>query len=169
MCRDFIRELSYHRAMMPYTDNFRTNIWIYTFNNFIDMAVLNWCHLFGNSNDDLHWLKIIEDTDSFRDSLLQAVGVNFEDWKIYRNTIKDYRNKDVAHIEVLPKGKVPEMDKAIIATSFYYSKVLEELRSIGGYEELPDDLIQFYNQVSELAESYINEHIVEHFGYTDQT
>lgn len=162
-CRDYIREISYHRAMLPYTDHLRTNIWIYTFNNFINMAVLNWCHLFGNHSDDLHWLNIIEDSNAFKDELLQTIGISFEEWKLYRKTITDYRNKDVAHIEVRPEGTVPQMDNAIIAVCFYYSKALAELKSLGSYTELPNDLEQFNNEVSTLAINYVNAHIVQLF------
>ncbi len=167
MCRDFIREISYHRAMLPYTDNLRTNIWIYTFNNYIDMAVLNWCHLFGNNSDDLHWMRVIEDADTFRDNFLKIVGLNFDEWKAYRKTIKDYRNKDVAHIEVRPETTVPEMDIAITATCIYYSAALEELKTFGNYEALPADLGGYYAEVSELANSYVNEHIIGLFQYAE--
>ena len=167
--RDFIRDIAYHRAMLPYAKNLRTNIWIYTFNNFLNMAVLNWCHLFGNNSDDLHWLKIINDSNAFRDGLLQTIGTNLDDWKVYRKTVTDYRNKDVAHIEVRPEGQAPEMDKAIIAASFYYRTALDELKTYSSYAELPDDLNHFYNEVSELATDYVKNHIVENFEYTEPT
>jgi len=53
-CADFARQLSYHRALNAYKDQVRANFWIYTYNNAIDLAILDWLHLFGYHNDDLH-------------------------------------------------------------------------------------------------------------------
>jgi hypothetical protein len=41
-------------------------------NNAIDLAVLDWFHLFGYHNDDLHWKKVVQDVDGFRQGLFQC-------------------------------------------------------------------------------------------------
>lgn len=166
-CRDLVRDLSYHRAMMPYVEQLRVNIWVYTFNNFMEMAVLNWCHLFGNDTDDLHWLTIMANTDEFREKLLEAVDMNFNEWKAYRKTVIDYRNKDVAHIEVRPEGDVPQMDIALTAAFYYYSVALAEIRTLHDYPELPNNLSQFNDEINETANNYVNTHIVPLFEYAE--
>ena len=60
-CADFARQLSYHRALNSYKDDFKLSFWIYVYNNSIDLAVLDWFHLFGYHNDVLHWKQIVDD------------------------------------------------------------------------------------------------------------
>ena len=58
------------------------------YNNSIDLAVLDWFHLFGYHNDDLHWKQIVTDVDSFRQKLLNHVNMTEDEWKSYREEIK---------------------------------------------------------------------------------
>ena len=64
-CADFARQLSYHRALEEHDKDFKQNFWIVMYNNSIDLAVLDWFHLFGYHNDDLHWKQIVHDIDAF--------------------------------------------------------------------------------------------------------
>lgn len=168
-CRDFVRQLSYHRAMLPHSKNLRTNIWIYTFNNFIDMAVLDWCHLFGSQSDDLHWRRIVVDAEWFKSEILKSLGLTGEEWDAYWKSIKDYRDKDVAHIEVRPETSVPKMDKALEAIKLYYSYAIDELHDIYEYIELPDVIDHFIDEVSRVADNYVNKNIVHLFEYAEPT
>ena len=121
-CRDFARQLSYHRALNRYKNQegkFNLNFWTTVYNNTIDVASLDWFHLFGYHNDDLHWKNIVKDIDSFRCELLTTVELDERDWISYRETIKTYRDKDVAHIEIRPKSWVPDMTLALKATNLY--------------------------------------------------
>jgi hypothetical protein len=143
-CADFARELSYHRALSIYAKDFKRSFWIYMYNNAIDLAVLDWFHLFDYHNDDLHWKRIIHGVDAFRNRLLKAVQMTEDEWKKYRNSIKDYRDKDVAHVEVRPTGHVPEMTVALRAAAHYYSVVLEELSTFRDYGGWPKQIEDYY-------------------------
>ena len=145
-CADFARQLSYHRALTRYQVEFNQNFWIYMFNNAIDLAVLDWFHLFGYHNDDLHWKQVMPDIPAFRDELYQLLQKTEEEWKAYRDNIKDYRDKDIAHIEVRPVGNVPDMTIALKAASIYYSKVLSELSVLGDYKGWSGDLEEYYTR-----------------------
>ncbi|MFX0046479.1 MAG: hypothetical protein ACFE8Z_11570, partial [Candidatus Hermodarchaeota archaeon] len=46
-CGDFARQLSYHLGLNKYRGQFKLNFWVYVYNNAIDLAVLDWFHLFG--------------------------------------------------------------------------------------------------------------------------
>jgi hypothetical protein len=145
-CADFARQLSYHRALAKYQDEFRQSFWIYMYNNAIDLAVLDWFHLFGYHTDDLHWKQVILDIPAFRKALYQFFQKTEGEWKTYRDSIKDYRDKDVAHIEVRPISHVPDMTAALKAASFYYSKVLDELSILGDYTAWPRDLEEYHTR-----------------------
>jgi hypothetical protein len=151
-CADCIRQLSFHRALEG-NRSFKQNFWIYMYNNAIDLAVLDWFHLFGYHNDDLHWKQIVEDVDLFRQGLMQSVGMTIDEWQKYRETIKDYRDKDVAHIEVRPLSQVPDMAVAIQATTYYYSIVLAELSEFRDYSAWPNQLDEYYKKSLEQSKA----------------
>ncbi len=122
------------------------------FNNAIDLAVLDWFHLFGYHNDDLHWKRVVPDVEGFRQTLLKHMNMTEDEWKTYRETIKKYRDKDVAHIEVRPVSNVPKMQNALHATVFYYSVVLKELAGLGDYIKWPQALEEYHQR--SLDQSY---------------
>ncbi len=145
-CADFARQLSYNCALSDHANNFQQNFWIYMHNNAIDLAVLDWFHLFGYHNDDLHWKKVVQDVDAFRQGLFQSVGMNEQEWIAYRESIKDYRDKDIAHIEVQPVSYVPDMTDALQAVVYYYIYVLKELSGYSKYNHWPKDLKDYYQR-----------------------
>lgn len=145
-CADFARQLSYHRALSDYREDFGSNFWIYTYNNAIDLAVLDWFHLFGYHNDDLHWKKVVDDVDAFREGLFAHIDTTENEWKSYREEIKNYRDKDVAHIEVRPVSHVPEMSTALCTAHYYYHHVLQELSRYSDYGRWPKDLIEYHER-----------------------
>ena len=155
-CGDFSRQLSYHRAISKYKGDLKLNFWIATYNNGIDLAVLDWFHLFGYHNDDLHWKNIVIYISSFRNHLYNALNVNHVEFKAYWEEIKTYRDKDVAHIEIRPVSDVPEMTMALKAVSFYYQKVLKELSAFGEYDRWPNDLMDYHQRSLEQAQTIVS-------------
>lgn len=118
------------------------------YNNTIDLAVLDFMHLFGSHSDDLHWKKVVNeiDHDIFRNNLHQSVGMTEGEWKADREKIKNYRDKDVAHIEVRPLSIVPEMTHALQAVAYYYSVVIAELSAFGDYSAWPEQIEDYYEK-----------------------
>ena len=158
-CRDFARQLSYHRALdrfKSHSGKFNLNFWTTVYNNSIDVAILDWFHLFGYHNDDLHWKKIVRDVAAFRSTLFASVGLDEQGWKSYREKVKTYRDKDVAHIEVRPKSWVPDMTLALKAADLYYKDVLKELAHFRDYSNEPVDLIAYCRDSQEQAEKILS-------------
>ncbi len=145
-CLDFARQLSYHRALGEHEKEFKQNFWICMYNNAIDLAVLDWFHLFGYHKDNLHWKRVVADVAGFRKGLLQGVGMAEKEWMAYRESIKDYRDKDVAHIEVRPVSQVPEMTVALRAVAYFYTCVLVELSGYRDYRAWPKHLEEYYKE-----------------------
>lgn len=79
-------------------------------NNFFDIALLNWAHLFGNSTDQLHIEKTLGDhKESFVKGLQAKLGMNDEKWKAYWDSMKRFRDKRIAHIGEEHSIEVPLM------------------------------------------------------------
>jgi hypothetical protein len=143
-CVDFVRQLSYHRSLAEHAQIFTQNFWIYMYNNAIDLAVLDWFHLFGYHNDDLHWKQVVADVPTFRNQLLQSLSMTEDEWKTYRETVKDYRDKYVAHIEVRPVSHVPDMTLALQVAALYYVTVITELSTFRDYGGWPKQLEEYH-------------------------
>jgi hypothetical protein len=163
-CVDYCRQVTYHRSMVPYSSELKANYWIYSFNNFIDMAVLDWGHLYGNKNDNLHWQNVIEDKVEFKKELFSFLEVTEEQWREYWESIKYYRDKDVAHIEVRPSITVPDMDLGIKSVGFYYNWIIPELKEFGNYDLFIDNLFKYFDRVYNNTNVLVDEHLKELFG-----
>ncbi len=157
-CKDFARQLSYHRAFKKYANSLKqsTYFWKTVYNNAIDLAVLDWFHLFGYHNDDLHWKNTVGNIEKFRNELFCHLSLSRDEFNEYWVKIKEYRDKDIAHIEVRPVSNVPEMTAALKAVGFYYEFTLKELSSYGDYSMEPKDLIQYHIKSLEQAERIVS-------------
>lgn len=155
-CADFVRQLSLHRAFDGFQGELRHNFWIYIYNNSIDMAVLDWCHLFGNHSDALHWKKVVPDGNEFRINLYEYLEITETTWKVYRDSLKSYRDKNVAHIEVLPATNIPDMIFALDSVAFYYTLVKEELNNKDLFPNYPIDLLQYYADCLAQTSKYVS-------------
>lgn len=155
-CKNFVNQLSYNRVFYKYKDHLKLTLLVHICNNCIDSAVLNWCHLFNSHNDRLHWKKIVNTVkiDTFRQELLHHVSITENDWKEYRDKIKDYRGDCVSHINpFLYIDKIPEMDIAMKAVDYYYQYILQELLLDNNLlYTLPDNLNEYYQKSFEQTE-----------------
>lgn len=137
-------------------------------NNTIDLAVLDWAHLFGSDKDDLHWKNVATDVEKFRAELLEHLGMEFGKWAQYRETIMTYRDKDVAHIEVRPESRVPDMSAGLNAANYYYFQVLKELKQYSSYEKWPTDLIDYHNRSLEQSRTIAKEACSATYGIDER-
>ena len=133
------------------------NFWRLIHGNQLDIAVLEWCKVFGSDGEATHWKKIVppSDHDQFRDGLFGAAGVTAKEWEAYWNAMKKYRDNLVAHhIELNKVDNYPVLDLALKSSCFYYSYLIKELRSLGE-TRYPDDLQvycrEFESQAREIA------------------
>ena len=131
----------------------RLNFWRLIHGNQLDIAVLEWCKVFGSDGEPTHWKKIVppKKHDQFRDDLFTAVGVNAEEWSAYWNNMKAYRDNLVAHhFDFRKVANYPVLDLAMQSSFFYYSYLIKKLRSLGE-KNFPDDLQAYYTNFERQA------------------
>ena len=133
------------------------NFWRLIHGNQLDIAVLEWCKVFGSDGEATHWKRIVPPAnhDQFRDGLFVAVGVTADEWAVYWTEMKAYRDNLVAHhIEMNRVANYPVLDLAVKSSFFYYSYLIKELRALGE-TRYPDDLQiycgAFESQAREIA------------------
>jgi hypothetical protein len=151
------RSTEMKRALTEVDPDPHLNFWRLIHGNQLDIAVLEWCKVFGSDGEATHWKKIVPpaDHDHFRNSLFAVVEVTAEQWAAYWTEMKAYRDNLISHhIELNRIANYPALDLALKSSCFYYSYLIKELRSLGE-TRYPDDLQiyceAFENQAREIA------------------
>lgn len=109
-----------------------SSFWHSISSNALDLAVLNWCHAFGQHKDALHWKKVFPANEAaFRDNLLTWMGIPLEEFKDFREHMKLYRDKDLAHLELRNISMIPAMEKALHSMAFYFHQLQAVKKDMG--------------------------------------
>jgi len=133
------------------------NFWRLIYGNLLDVAVLEWCKVFGADAEPTHWKNVVTDHDTFRDGLLESLEIDIATWEAYWEEMKNYRNNLIAHHIEDNKvvSKFPKLDLVLESSYYYYAYLITELRE-GGETRFPDDLKEysaiFAEQATEIAE-----------------
>lgn len=148
ICCHFARNMAYYRAGWKNKRLIRENeFWVSVNGNCIDIAVLEWCKLFGDVNDSHYWKKVVTDVSNFQSGLLLAIGpgMNMEGFQYYVKKVKQYRDKFVAHLDQDLIAKVPSLDDCWRATQFYFRYILEREGNTFSFLGLPPDINAYYS------------------------
>jgi hypothetical protein len=126
----FVKHLLCHRqlaervlAVKP-----QSPFWQLTSDAHIQQAAIYWCMVFGAWSNATHWRNLsTTDTDglrqSFRDGLLNELGVSLPAWEAYQQDVKSFRDTYAAHREGAYEGAVPSFDLALEVAFFFDSWV----------------------------------------------
>ena len=112
LCAHFSRNLAYYRAGHDRLTNASPSFWITIDGNFLDMAVMEWCKLFGDQKGRHSWVKVVTDPSRFEAELLSHLGISPRELEGYVNEMRIYRNKFLAHLDDLPVMDIPFLDRA---------------------------------------------------------
>ena len=114
-------------------DPYRRDFWINTSNNAIQMAIIDWCKVFGSEKDNPYHTR-------------KHLNITVDD-QIRRPMIR-FRNKYIAHKDNEPVS-VPVLDGAIQAM-FEFDEKIRELYDLNGYPGLKDCLETYMIRVQDL-------------------
>jgi hypothetical protein len=160
VCGYFARNLAYYRAAWRENESGKKvlrgachDFWRHTNSNFLDVAVLEWCKLFGDKNDPHHWSQIVSSPGTFEQGLLHHLGMDGDAFKNYIGTIRRYRDKFVAHLDSESVMNIPDFDKGNAAVDFYHAHiVMSEIQGPHELEGLVTSLAGCYREAMEAAE-----------------
>ena len=112
------------------------NFWRVIHGNLLDMAVIDWCKLFGSDDKEhqkSHWKNMVADPNAFRTELFAKLGVDAKSWGAYWNEMKSYRDQYAAHRDFRASDitNFPTLDLALQSSCVYYDYVIAELRKKG--------------------------------------
>jgi hypothetical protein len=113
-----VRNILLKRALHTADPNPKLNFWRIQYGNLMDLAVIDWCKLFGSDDAErqpIHWKNIADNQDSFRSALLKALAMTRKDWEFYWQGMKKYRDFTAAHHDSRRAeiATYPVLDKAL--------------------------------------------------------
>jgi len=163
LCCHLTRNLAYFRVghavfpAAPEGDFLLTMI-----GNFIDIAVLDWCTLFGNHADLQHWKQLVPETGhgAFREALRKETGITKAAWETAWAEVKSYRDEFVAHLGSEHIMDVPNMEIPKKMVEFYYDYLRKEAPEVF-FRGLPTSLADYHNVHREIAKTNYAKHLKE--------
>jgi hypothetical protein len=124
----FVYHLLYYRALHKHfkEGHPESDFWVHTINAHLFQAAILWCMVFGSDGTNpTHWkqlspTKADELQKSFRDGLLEHTGLTQQEWEKCWKDVKHFRDKYVAHRELVPYSHpVPYFENALKVAYFY--------------------------------------------------
>jgi len=108
LCSSFARNLAYYRT--GWSKKYKhlldgSDFWRAVNGNFLDMCVLEWCKLFADKKEKHHWRKVVSDPARFEAGLLRHLGLDEVAFQREIDTIRKYRDKFVAHLDLERSGR----------------------------------------------------------------
>jgi hypothetical protein len=147
LCCEFMRNHAYYRTGFPGERRETREFWVTVNGNFLDQCVLVWGKLIGDRKAQHHWANIVSDPGNFKPEMLQHLKFDAEAFKQYRDSVHEYRDRFVAHLDRERVMKPPKLGPAKLSVEFYYSYLANN-------EVKPSDLYRLPANEAELREYY---------------
>jgi hypothetical protein len=147
LCCHCVRNLAYyfawHEKGKPHAGK---DFWVSANGNFVEISLLEWCKLFGEWKGAYHYRKVVDEAHAFRAAMLNKIGKTQDEWDAYVKSMKDYRDKYVAHWEDdIDGAHLPVMDIAR-DSAIYLMDFLTEHGEDDVNWPVPQDGAAFYEQ-----------------------
>lgn len=145
LCCHMVRNVAYYQAGRPNGELVsQEDFWCNANSNFLDIAVLEWCKLFGEWNGKHHWRKVVPEPTEFPTALHEGIGITQAEFDAHKSEMKDYRDKFVAHLDSECRMQIPRLTIAVDSTIFLFTLLRTEFEEF--LPDAPQNLRQFYEQ-----------------------
>lgn len=147
LCCHCLRNLAFYRAWheaeKPFAD---TQFWVNLNGNFLDIAVLEWSKLFGDTRGKHHFGKVVSNALFYKAGLLASLQVTEDEFKQYIEQMRTYRDKFVAHLDDLNDMRFPSLSIAKDSTIYLYDYLLANESEGDTFHDAPVAAEPFYEQ-----------------------
>jgi hypothetical protein len=124
LCLHCLENAAFYRARVAApAETFRRPFWRRVDANFIDMALVEWCKVFGDDPKKAvhHWQKVVTEPHEFLSRLEKATGISEAALESYRLKVRAYRDQFVAHLDAIDQADVPDLQLAIETARFLFN------------------------------------------------
>jgi hypothetical protein len=152
ICLHCLRNIALYQASYPDDLGIQDDQFLVSANgNFLDIAVLEWCKIFGSVKEKHNWGRIVIDNNLFENGLHENIDCTKEEFTIYQDVMLTYRDKFVGHLDEENTMDIPDLTKAIKSTLYLYQHLLEITDGLDVFADAPADAEAFYNRYFSLG------------------
>jgi hypothetical protein len=151
LCCNVARNIAFYQAgwtgkAQPRVPDHHPDVgfWRQVNGNFLDMAVPDWCKLFGDQRNiplkrvgKHHWRRVVTDPVAFEAELLTATRLDSDGMAALITKVRCYRDTFVAHLDDGLVMHIPELDDAFQAVRHYHRHIVEREARSGDLNGLP--------------------------------
>jgi hypothetical protein len=153
LCLHTLRNMAFFRASSDAQEAWTgEQFWTTAHDNFLDIAVLEWCKVFADEKRGKHhWGKVVNNADVFMLGLLAHLKLTEPLFLEYIQGMRAYRDKFIAHLDEENQMNIPNLSAAIKSSQYLYRWLLEEEDDCHAYPDAPPSAVAFFK--SFLAEA----------------
>jgi len=157
LCCHCLRNISYYRAgwqggKLIFKDQFCVT----ANGNFLDICIMEWCKLFGDTRGKHYWKKVITDKEYFYNSLLNQLKISNTDFDSYIEEMRTYRDKFIAHLDSENTAHIPKLEIAKTSVMYLYDYLLTHEDRENCFPDAPKKASEFYRRVSSEGKQIYN-------------
>ena len=124
LCCHFLRNVAVYKSGWRdrKTLRIRDEFWKNVNSNSLDIAILEWCKLFGDRASKHRWSRVVREADhaSFKVGLLKALRMTDAEYETYTKKMRHYRDKFVSHLDDELTMHIPILRPARQAVAYLY-------------------------------------------------
>ena len=132
---------SWYKAGKPFS---KQQFWVNANGNFLDIAVLEWCKLFGDVRGQHYYTKVVHDPSTFKGELLSALRLTNSEFDEYVKSMRTYRDKFVAHLDDKSTMQIPILNVAKKSVKMLYRSLLVQEASNDTFHDAPASASRLY-------------------------
>ena len=145
LCCHCLRNLAFYRAWhQAGKPRSAEQFWVTANGNFLDVAVLEWCKLFGEPRGKHNWAKVVTDAGVFKAGLLQRLAITDAALNSYVSEMRTYRDKFVAHLDDELQMQIPNLTIAKKSAVHLYAYLLANEDDGNTFHDAPANPNGFY-------------------------
>ena len=148
LCCHFFRNMAYYRAgRIVNNSNFNSNFWNTVNGNFLDVCVLEWLKLFGEKKGNQSWENVITENDVFKKDLLKTLKITEDEFSLYINQMRKYRDKFIAHLDSDKVADIPNLQIALESVIHFYNYLLANEEENDCFIDAPIEASIYYSSM----------------------
>ena len=151
ICCECVRNAAYYQSGWQSSKKLITgklDFWTNLNGNFLDIAVLSWCYLFGDGKSQFRWEHLFQNAAVLLNELYAQTDLKELALSDYIEMMRRYRDKLVAHRDIYltgdPRITYPDLTIAVDTSCFLYEKLVRDYSGMFDHDTIPD-LRAFYD------------------------
>jgi hypothetical protein len=111
------------------------------------VCVLEWLKLFGEKKGNQSWENVITENDVFKKDLLKTLNITEDEFSLYINQMRKYRDKFIAHLDSDKVADIPNLQIALESAIHFYNYLLANEEENDCFIDAPIEASIYYSSM----------------------